>query len=209
MKLVSLLSGGIDSPVAAYLMLKKGAELVAVHADNHDDEKSEGIAKTAQLVRRLEELSGKTIPLNILSHAHAQRAFSENCNRHFQCLFCKRMMFRMGEKIARLEGAQALLTGDSLGQVASQTLTNMGVESQAVQLPILRPLIGMDKVEIIDIAKAIGTYEISIQSAGEGCPFVPNKPSTSAQLEKVLEEESKIDVVGLVKKAVEGRKRVG
>jgi len=209
MKLVSLLSGGIDSPVAAYLMLKKGAELVAVHADNHDDEKSEGIAKTAQLVRRLEELSGKTIPLYILSHAHAQLAYSENCDRHFQCLFCKRMMFRMGERIARLEGAQALLTGDSLGQVASQTLTNMGVESQAVQLPILRPLIGMDKVEIINIAKAIGTYEISIRAAGEGCPFVPNKPSTSARLEKLLEEESRIDVVGLVKRAVEERKRVG
>jgi len=205
MKLVSLLSGGIDSPVAAYLMLKKGAEITAVHADNHGDVDGEAVQKTLRLVRRLEEVGNAKIRLFVLSHAEAQLAYSENCDRHFQCLFCKRTMFRMAEKVAHLEGAQALLTGDSLGQVASQTLINMGVESQAVQLPILRPLIGMDKVEIIAIAREIGTYELSIQGASEGCPFVPKKPSTSAQLKKLLVEENKLDVEGLVQKAVEGR----
>jgi len=208
MKLVSLISGGIDSPVAAYLMLKKGAEVVALHADNHGFAGELEGSKIVRLVRHLEKLTGKKITLHVISHKGAQEAFFGACNTHFQCVFCKRTMFRVGEQIARLEGAQALLTGDSFGQVASQTLINMGVESQAVALPILRPLIGMDKVEIIEIAKEIGTYDISIESAKEGCPYVPNKPSTSAQLERLLAEEAKIDVESLVAEAVAGRKTV-
>ena len=208
MKLVSLISGGIDSPVAAYLMLKKGAEVVALHADNHGFARELEGSKIVRLIRHLKALTGKKIKLHVVSHKAAQETFFGKCNTHFQCVFCKRTMFRVGEQIARLEGAQALLTGDSFGQVASQTLINMGVESQAVALPILRPLIGMDKVEIIEIAKEIGTYDISIESAKEGCPYVPNKPSTSAQLERLLAEEKKIDVGALVAEAVLGRKEL-
>ncbi len=205
MKLVCLLSGGIDSPVAAYLMLRKGAEIVALYANNGDSLETKGVSKVKRLVRLLEEVSKKKIKLYVLPHAPAQQEFIAACTPRYQCLFCKRMIFRMGEKIAKLEGAKALLTGDSLGQVASQTLTNMATESSAVALPILRPLIGFDKVEIIKIAKEIGTYDISIEEAKEPCPFVPKKPATAARLKSLGEEEAKLNAEALLDKAVEGR----
>jgi tRNA uracil 4-sulfurtransferase len=208
MKLISLLSGGLDSPVAAYLMLKQGVELVALHADNHDGGNPEAVDKTLRLVKKLEEVTGKKLPLYVLFHGRAQEAYFASCDHHYQCIFCKRTMFRMGEALAKDVGAQALLTGDSLGQVASQTLQNMKIETRAVSLPILRPLIAMDKVEIMDIAREIGTYDISIEGSGEACPYVPKRPSTEAKRGRLEAEEEKIDVAGLIEQAVAEKKKL-
>jgi thiamine biosynthesis protein ThiI len=205
MRLVSLISGGIDSPVAAYLMLAGGHDLVAVHMRNSPQA---GSKKIVSLVSRIEHVSGKKVPVYIVPFHHVQEAIAANCNRRFQCVLCKRMMYRVAEKIAEREGGDGILTGDSIGQVASQTLENLLVESSAVSVPILRPLIGFDKDEAIAISRKIGTYELSIADA-VSCPFVPKRPATRARLEQVTSEEGKIDVASLVAEAVGGVEVVG
>jgi len=204
MKFVVLISGGIDSPVAAYLMLKKGVDLVAVHLDNRPFTDDRELSKALFLIDHLSELSGKKIRTVLVPHKDHQLAFSRNCNRHLQCVLCKRMMLRIGERVAQLEGAKAIVTGESLGQVASQTMENLRVENQTVKIPVLRPLIGFDKNEIIGIAKEIGTYDISIRP-GVCCNIVPKKPSTRANLEQVLREEEKIDIPSLIETSIENR----
>lgn len=202
MKLIALISGGIDSPVAAHLMLEKDAELVAVHFDNRPFADEKHTEKAIKLVKRLEEHSGKKIKLIIVPHGKSQLEIARNSIRRFGCVICRRMMFRVGEVIAHREGAEGLLTGESLGQVASQTLRNIGVEEEAIEIPIIRPLIGFDKVEIERIAKKIGTYDISIMP-GSCCTLVPDKPSTQAKLEDILNEEANMNLDELVKNSVE------
>ncbi len=201
MKLISLLSGGIDSPVATYLMLRRGDQCLALHFDNQPftDESQLGNAK--DLVRCLEEYSSERIPLYIVPHGKTQIEFARHAIRRFGCVFCRRMMFRIGERIARKEGCEALVTGESLGQVASQTLPNIVVEEEAVDIPILRPLIGFDKLEIERIAKEIGTYEISIRP-GLCCTIVPDRPATVSSVERIREEEMKVVVEELVENAL-------
>ena len=203
MKLVALISGGIDSPVASYLMLEQGVEIIALHMDNRPFTDDKELMKALALIEHLGELCNQKIRTIIVPHKESQLAFSRNCNRHLQCVLCKRMMLRIGERIAEMEDASALLTGESLGQVASQTIENIRVETQAIMIPIFRPLIGLDKVEIIDIAKKIGTYDISI-GPGICCSIVPKKPSTRAVLDRVLREEEKIDLASLVRTAMNG-----
>lgn len=203
MKVVSLLSGGIDSPVSTHLLLRKGVEVVAVHYDNQPFTDDKQLNKTKELIKRLEEHSGKMVKKYIVPHGPSQTEIARNTHRRYQCVMCRRMMFRIAERIAEIEGADAIATGESLGQVASQTLPNIRTEEHAVNIPILRPLIGMDKVEIEKIAKEIGTYEASI-GPGLCCTIVPDKPSTKARLKAIIEEESKIDLEELVEKALEG-----
>jgi len=204
MRLVVLLSGGIDSPVAAYLMAKRGASVLALHMSNTDSIDEASCAKARALVRRLSEETGTGIPLLVAPHGGTtQQLIAANCDPHLQCVLCKRMMFRIAEVVAKNEGAEALVTGDSLGQVASQTLTNIRTVESAVALPILRPLVGLDKEDIIRIAKEIGTYDISIE-AGPGCVFAPKKPATAATFERVREAEAALDVDAIIKSAVEG-----
>lgn len=198
-----MLSGGIDSPVATYLLAKRGAEIVALHFDNRPFTDEKHLRKALRLIERLEELLGRKMRKYIVSHGPVQLAISRNALRRYQCVLCRRMMFRVAERIAVREGASAIATGESLGQVASQTLANIRTEEQAVRIPILRPLIGLDKVEIEEIAKRIGTYEISI-SPGLCCTIVPDKPATQARLKAILEEEEKIDVESIVEDAVKG-----
>jgi thiamine biosynthesis protein ThiI len=202
MKLISLLSGGIDSPVATQLMLERGAEVVAVHFDNRPFTGEGQITKMKSLVSHLSKLNNEEIKAFVVPHKDSHIAFTQNCRRNLHCVLCRRMMFRVAEKIAHNEEAEALLTGESLGQVASQTLRNIKNESQAVKIPILRPLIGLDKLEIEKIAKRIETYKISILP-GACCDIVPKFPSTYSKLEVVIKEEQKVDVDGLVEKAVE------
>ncbi|UCE35891.1 MAG: 7-cyano-7-deazaguanine synthase [Thermoplasmata archaeon] len=206
MKLISLISGGIDSPVATQMMLDRGADVVVLHFDNRPFTGEGQINKMKALIAHLEKLNKRDIEAYVVPHKDSHIAFTQNCIRNLHCVLCRRMMLRVAEKLAQKEGAEALLTGESLGQVASQTLRNIKTESEAVNIQILRPLIGMDKLEIEGIAKKIGTYEISILP-GMCCEIVPKRPSTYSKLEIILEEEKKVDIQELVDKAIKGLKR--
>ncbi len=204
MKAIVLLSGGIDSPVAAYVMAKQGAEIVALHMDNtpytKPSEKAKGI------IEQLRKVTGQEIPLIIAPHGKFNLSVIETTkSSHIRCVLCKRFMMRVAEQLAQQENCNAIVMGDSLGQVASQTLRNMKVEQQAIHMQVVRPLIGLDKEEIIKIAKEIGTYELSIDEAYE-CGIVPDKPSTNASLEKILESEEPMDVPEMIKNTITGIK---
>lgn len=205
MKVVSLISGGIDSPVSTYLMLRNGVEVVTLHLDNRPFTDEKQVNKALALVKHLECQFGNEIKTYVVPHGKNQAAFARNCKRKLGCVLCKRMMLRIAEMIAKKEGADAIVTGDSLAQVASQTLQNLMVETQAVSIPILRPLIGFDKNETIEIARDIGTYEISILP-GLCCTIVPKKPATQAKLEIILQEEERVDIAFLMKESMEGTK---
>jgi len=202
-KLVCLVSGGIDSPVAAYMMIRQGVEIVAVHMDNRPFTDDKNLEKALHLVRHLQKVTKSPIKTYVVPHGPNHITFAKNCNRHLHCLFCRRMMFRVAERIAEKEGAVGILTGESMGQVASQTVQNLTVVTQITKLPLIRPLIGMDKQEIIEIARKIGTYEISILP-GLCCTIVPKQPSTAAKLDAVTSEEQKVDIDVLVEKSLEG-----
>lgn len=201
MRIVSLISGGIDSPVATYLMLRRGDDCICVHFDNRPFTDEKQLKKTKKLVSKLEEISGRKLKLYLVPHGETQLRFARETIRRYGCIFCRRMMFRVAEKIAEREGAKAIVTGESLGQVASQTLENILVEEEAVSIPIIRPLIGFDKVEIQEIARKIGTYEISIEP-GLCCTIVPNKPATRSNVKIIRDEESRLDINDLVEKSV-------
>lgn len=203
MKLVSLISGGIDSPVATHMMLKLGSEVAALHFDNRPFTDDGQYNKTKDIIHHLERLNNIEIKTWVVLLRESHIAFARHCKRNLHCVLCRRMMLRIAQKVAEMEGASALLTGESLGQVASQTLGNIRTESQAASMPILRPLIGLDKLEIEGIAKDIGTYGISTQP-GMCCTIVPKRPSTNSRLDVVLEEERKLDINGLVEESIGG-----
>ena len=204
MMVVTLLSGGIDSPVAAHLMMERGAEMVTLHMDNRPYGGLEHqLTKVGQMAARLEELHGRKIRQFSAPHGANHAAFLGSCRNGLHCVLCRRMMLRVAGALALREGAQALVTGESLGQVASQTLPNIAAEYPAAPVPILRPLIGMDKQEIVEIAKKIGTYEISIQP-GSCCTAVPERPATCARLSDIEAEEAKLDIGTLVEKTLDG-----
>ncbi len=199
MKGVLLISTGIDSPVAGYLMMKQGVEVVGVHFKTLNSQDTKVIS---ELVAHLSKLSGKKMKSYVIPKQEFHDIVDKNCDPHHHCVLCKRFLYMVAEKIAEKEGAEFIITGESMGQVASQTLDNLLVLSDATKLPIMRPLIGFDKEDTIKIARQAGTYEISSQAKGS-CPYVPNKPSTSSKKEKILIEESKINLEELVKKAVD------
>jgi len=207
MKAVSLISSGIDSPVATYLMSKKAEEIILLHGDitpfTDEREKKNFLA----LAKQLKKICKCKIQVFLILHGGSLTSFKQNCENKFTCVFCKRMLLRYAEKVAEKNECDAILMGDSLGQVASQTLQNINTIEQAVKIPVLRPLIGFDKEEVIAIAKEIGTYSLSIKPSS-GCSAVPNKPSTQAKLEKILEEEAKIDVDEILNNSVKNSEEV-
>jgi len=205
MKFVSLISSGIDSPVATYLLSKEADELILIHGDIKPFTDNREIENFTCIAAHLKKIILCPIKIFMTFHGDSLSSFKQNCNNKYTCVFCKRTLVRYAEKIAEKEGADAIIMGDSLGQVASQTLQNIRVVDNAVNIPILRPLIGLDKEDVVKIAKEIGTYELSI-SPSDGCSAVPKKPSTMAKLEKILEEENKIDLNNLVKNAVDQAK---
>jgi len=207
MKLVSLVSSGIDSPVATYLVSKKAEEIIIVHSNNDPFTDKQEEDKFIRIAKHLKEKISSKIKLYIIPHGETLSSYKLNCENRFTCIFCKRMLVRYAEKIAEKEDAFAIVMGDSLGQVASQTLKNLKVVEQASSIPILRPLIGLDKEDIITIAKNIGTYDLSI-SPSISCSAVPNKPSTQAKLRQILTEEQKINVDELINQAVKNAKIV-
>ena len=207
LKFVTLLSGGIDSPVAAYLMANVGADVILLHMDNGEFGDPKEIDKVKKIAKRLSEITGKDLPLFIADHSTNQAAIKKNCEYSYQCVMCKRVMQNVAKRFAQEHGCDGIIMGDSLGQVASQTLRNIRAEQADVDFPIVRPLIGLDKEEIIDIAKRIGTFDISIIQTG-GCKVVPAKPITEASIEKVLANESKLDFDKLIADSVNSATRV-
>jgi len=201
MKFVSLVSSGIDSPVATYLLSKNAKEIIIIHGDIRpftDDRENENFKK---LVNHLDKITSCKVKIVKIPHGKSLKEFKQNCTDRYTCVFCKRMLLRYAEKIAEKEKADAIIMGDSLGQVASQTLQNIRVIDQSVSIPILRPLIGLDKEDVVKLAKEIGTYDLSILKS-QRCTAVPNKPSTMAKIEPILNEESKINVKNLLNNAI-------
>ena len=202
-KVIALVSGGIDSAAAISLALEQGMEVVALHYNTVFLDKG-AEQKTIALVKHLEKRFGKKIKLIVVPFAQILEEIVKKCDRKFACILCKRMMSRIGELFASEEKAQALLKGDSIGQVASQTLTNLNAEAGCVSIPILRPLLGMDKLEIEAIAKKFETFEISTQASS--CCSIPDKPSTAAKHTFIEAEEKKLDLKKLSETAFAKRK---
>lgn len=202
-RVIALLSGGIDSPVAAYRMMRRGCQVSFVHfhgapfLDRRTQEKAREIVK---LLTRYQYTSR----LYLVPFGEVQQEVVVNTPAPYRVLLYRRLMARIAEHLASLEGAKALVTGESLGQVASQTLENLTVIEEAVKLPLFRPLIGMDKEEITEQAKEIGTYEISIQRDQDCCTlFVPRHPATRATMDDIGRAEMTLDLDRLVKAGAE------
>ena len=184
-KVVVLLSSGIDSPVAAYLMMKRGCEVVALHCNNDPFSGPKVTELFNQLVDQL-NIYAKGVPIKkrVIDYGEYLQAAKDNAPEKMTCVLCKSGMYRIAEKLAQKLGADAIVDGSSVGQVASQTLSNILATRYGVEMPILSPLIGLDKEEITKIAKDIGTFEISKIDDG-GCSAVPKYPETRADLERV------------------------
>ncbi len=195
-KVVALLSGGIDSPVASWLAMKRGCEVVLAHFYNETLERDPG--KAREIARVLAGYQGPVL-LYTVPFADAQRRIIADCPSKLRMLLYRRLMARVAERVAAREKARALVTGDNLGQVASQTLENLVVLDRAVSLPVLRPLLTYDKQETVEAAKRIGTYDLSIQPYGDCCSFLVAKhPETRADPARVEAIEKGSDPGALV-----------
>lgn len=200
---VLLLSGGIDSPVAGFMMAKRGLELSCVYYHSHPYTSERAKDKVIQLARKLSEYTGP-IKLYIIHFTKIQMEIIEKCREDELTIIMRRFMMKLAELAAGKENAKALVTGESLGQVASQTLESILVTNSELQIPVFRPLIGMDKVDIIDMSRKIGTYDISILPYEDCCTiFVPKHPKTRPRLAEIKNSEEKLDVEGLMKDALE------
>lgn len=184
-KVVVLLSSGIDSPVAAYMMMKRGCEVIALNCDNEPFTTSKASELFERLVDQLNEYAkGVPIKKRVVPYGQYLQAAKEKAPEKMTCVLCKSGMYHIAEKLAVKLGADAIVDGSSVGQVASQTLSNILATRYGVEMPILSPLIGLDKEEIAEIAKKIGTFEISKIDDG-GCSAVPKYPETHADLNRV------------------------
>ncbi|MBQ6937229.1 MAG: tRNA 4-thiouridine(8) synthase ThiI, partial [Clostridia bacterium] len=202
-KATILLSGGIDSPVAAWMIAKRGVELDAVHFFSPPYTSERAKEKVIELARLVSEYTGR-FNLYIVPFTEQQLAIRDNCPEDHLTLIMRRMMMMTAERIALKNNSLALITGESLGQVASQTIQALGVTNEVMTtLPVFRPLIGMDKNEIVTIARKIGTFETSILPYEDCCTvFTPKHPTTKPTLEKIMESQNKIDMEYWVDKAV-------
>jgi tRNA uracil 4-sulfurtransferase len=201
-KSIILLSGGIDSPVAAYFALKRGSIPVYVHFHSMPFTSQKSIDKVMELAKILTKYNLKA-KIYLIPFADIQKEIMLKTAPKPRVILYRRMMLRIAEKIAQKEKAFALYTGDSLAQVASQTLENINATQEAVKIPALRPLIGWDKEEIMDLARRIGTYETSILPHDDCCTrFVPKHPELQAEIKKIKEEEKKLNINKLIKSAI-------
>jgi thiamine biosynthesis protein ThiI len=193
-RVAALISGGFDSPVASYRMMQRGCRIIFVHFHSAPYQDKTSQEKVRQLVARLTRHQFQS-RLYLVPFGEIQRRIVAAVARPLRVVLYRRMMLRIAEAIARKEKARALVTGESLGQVASQTLDNMAVIEQAARLPILRPLVGMDKQEIIDQSRRIGTFDVSSIPDQDCCQlFVPKHPATKARFADVEQDETKFDV---------------
>jgi len=202
-KVVVLLSGGIDSPVAAWKMIKRGCTPVFLHFHSFPYTNKESQEKAKQIARLLSHYSLRA-KIYLVPFAEIQRHIMVDTPLDTRVILYRRYMMRLAEQIAQREKARVLVTGDSVGQVASQTIENIDVISRAVSMPILRPLVGDDKLEIVEVARRIGTYDISILPDQDCCSlFVPKHPETKANLSEVEKSESRLDIAETMKAALE------
>ncbi len=203
-KIVSLISGGIDSPVAAYRMLKRGCKAVFVHFHGRPYLSRVSEEKVQDIVKLLTSYQLHS-RLHLIPFGDIQSQIVVNSPPSVRVVLYRRLMLRIAAKIAEQEEAWGLVTGDSLGQVASQTPENIAVINQATTMPILRPLIGMDKIEITQQAQAIGSFETSIEPDQDCCTlFVPKHPRTRCDLSSILKVEEHLDIPGLIQQGLQG-----
>ena len=199
-----LLSGGIDSPVAGYMMAKRGLKIEAVHFESFPYTSEKAREKVLDLAKQVATYSGDMY-VHVVSLTHIQEELVKACQEDYFTLLLRRYMMTIAEKVAKMHGCGSLITGESLGQVASQTMQAIEVTDAAVkETPVFRPCIGMDKEEIVQIARKIGTFETSILPFEDCCTvFTPKHPKTRPDLEKVLVEEQKLDFDALVEEAMQ------
>jgi thiamine biosynthesis protein ThiI len=200
--MVVLMSGGLDSPVAAWLMMKRGVMLIPVFCNNSPYTQSAAKERAFDCIRQLQKWApGYQFTTYEIPHGANLQSFIKICNRKNTCLLCKRMMYREAYEVMKKEGANGIVTGSSLGQVASQTAANMHAEIYQLAIPIYHPLIAFDKTEIMDLARKIGTYEISNRPAGS-CTAVPERPEIGANYDLIVLEEKKMDIESMVSNAL-------
>jgi len=204
-KALFLVSGGIDSPVAAWLLMRKGVEAVFAYFDNYPlcDQAAESIAVDA--IRQVcASVQAKNRRVYIVSHAPDLQEILSKCPVKLACILSRRIMFRVAEQIALHEGCDAIVTGDALGQKASQTLQNiLAADNVLKKVQLLRPLVGMNKLQIEQCARKIGTYPISIRPGVATCGVPTDNPSTSAKRDRLREAESVLDLEAIVRRDVE------
>lgn len=194
---VFLVSGGIDSPVAAYLGISRGLEPVFVYFDTAPFTGDGAKRKALETIGRVEEVTGVDGQTVVVPHGPDLSLIVRECRRNFSCLLCKRMMYRKAAGIARREGCKGLVTGEILGEQASQTLRNLVLDSSVVDIPIVRPLVGMNKLEVEAIARRIGTFEIST-SLQAPCTAAAIKARTRAKREELEREEARLPIQDLL-----------
>lgn len=203
-KATLLLSGGIDSPVAGWMIAKRGVRLEAVHFYSFPYTSERAREKVIDLARLL-SFSCCGIRVHVVPFTHLQMEIHEKCPEDYTTLIMRRYMMRIAQEIAKMNGSGALITGESIGQVASQTMEALSMTNMVAEMPVFRPLIGFDKTDIIDIAQKIGTFETSSLPYEDCCTvFTPRHPATKPKLEKILEGEARLDSDALIKEALDG-----
>ena len=202
-KAIAMLSGGIDSPVSTFMAMNRGLHITAAHFHSVPKTSPQSIDKVKMLVQKLTAYQGQ-IKLYLIPVLEIQEAIAKHTDSRLRLILLRRIMLKIGEKIAETEKAKALVTGDSLGQVASQTLENMKATEAATDMLVIRPLVALDKKYIIETAKKIGTFDISILPHDDACGlFTPKSPETKAQLKYVKEQCAKLDIENLINDALQ------
>ena len=203
-----LLSGGIDSPVAAYMMAKRGVEIECVHFFSYPYTSELAKNKVLELARLVTRYCGR-MTVNVVSFTQIQEAIRDNCPEEFFTLIMRRFMMEISERIGKEHGCEALITGENLGQVASQTMQAMAVTGSVVDVPIFMPLVGMDKEEIVTIARKIGTMQTAILPYEDCCTvFTPKHPKTKPTLNQLIHAEKNLDREALIQQAIENTEKI-
>ena len=205
---VTLLSGGIDSPVSSYMIAKRGVRLIPVHFFSFPYTSQQAKDKVVELGRLLTRYCGK-MTMEVVPFTHIQEEIRDKCPEEYFTLIMRRFMMRIAERIARDAGAKAIVTGENLGQVASQTMEAMASTQAVLDLPVLQPLIGMDKEEIVQLSRKIGTFDTSILPYEDCCTvFTPRHPRTRPKPGEVAAAESVLEVEALIEEALRGIERI-